>query len=227
MNTSKDSIILIEDESSCGSFCSNCKELIATTKRKRMEKELRAMRNNMYIGDSDDIENNNHSSESDNDNDESDNDNDDSDTRESYSAKRSRWYLEDQERNDCLTTIWKMDEELERLITHESEDSNDSGESYSGPGAELVRFLTNSSKRLASPDCEENPASPDNSPDSPESPVCSTWCYTCDYAYESCKCLEPFSPSDNYNPCDVCGWEQCKCIKLPIKPKDNDIIILD
>ena len=166
MNTSKDSIILIEDESSCGSFCSNCKELIATTKRKRMEKELRAMRNNMYIGDSDDIENNNHSSESDNDNDDVDND----DTRESYSSKRARWYQEDMERNDCLTTIWKMDDKLVRLITHgteempdspdleytpaspELENSNDSEESYGAAGEELVRFLTHGlNNRSSSP----------------------------------------------------------------------------
>ncbi len=219
MNTN-DSIILIEDESSCESFCCNCKELIANQKRKRMEKELKAMRINTYINDTDDI------------NDDSDNDNgyDDSDTRESYSAKRSRWYLEDQERNDCLTTIWKMDEELERLITHESEDSNDSGESYSGPGAELVRFLTNSSKRLASPDCEYSPASPEyieDSPDTTPNSPASAWCYTCDDELDYCSCQRPWSPSINYKPCEVCGKEQCECLRLPVKQAEIEVIVLD
>ena len=79
MNT-KDSIILIEDESSCESFCSNCKELIANQKRKRMEKELKAMRINTYISNSNEMYNDN----------DSENDNE---SVESYSAKRSRWYL--------------------------------------------------------------------------------------------------------------------------------------
>ena len=167
-----------------------------------MEKELKAMRINTYISNSDEMYNDN-DSESDN------------ESVESYSAKRSRWYLEDQERKDCY----------------------DSEDSYSAAGEELVRFLTNGSKGTQDlPDCEYSPASPEyaSSPaaheyaSDPASPdVCTTWCYTCDYAYDYCDCnYRPFSPSTNYNPCAVCERERCTCLKLPIKQTD-DIIVLD
>ena len=58
MNTSNDSIILIEDETSVESISCNCKELMAAiTKRQRMEREHEAIRNNVYISDSDDVDN--------------------------------------------------------------------------------------------------------------------------------------------------------------------------
>ena len=232
MNTSNDSVIIIEEETCCETISCNCKELMAAiTKRQRMEQEHEAIRNNVYISDTDDI-----------DNDDSDNDNgyDDSDTRESYSAKRSRWYLEDQERNDCLQTIWKLDDNLVRLLTHGSNDrpsspdnSNDSEESYSAAGEELVRFLTHGFEDIpASPESEYSPASPEyetpaspgnesirRTPDSsPRSPA-RAWCYACDEEFDYCPCQCPWSPSINYNPCEVCEWEDCKCLKLPIKAK--------
>ena len=236
MNTSNASIILIEDESSCESISCNCKELIAAiTKRQRMEREHEAIRNNVYISDSDDVDND--------------------DTRESYSSKRARWYQEDMERNDCLTTIWKMDDKLVRLLTHGTEDmpdspdleytpaspdpdnSNDSEESYGAAGEELVRFLTHGSKDMpaspceyspASPDCDYNPdesirATPDSSPKSPAK----AWCYECDDDFDFCPCQCPWSPSITYNPCEVCESERCTCLKLPIKTAEIDYITLD
>lgn len=204
MNTSNDSIIFIEEiqqqPTNGTTFNCKCNHLVtAISKRKHNEND-------------------------------NESDNESNGSEESYSEKRARWYQEDLERNDCLITIWKMDERLEWLLTHGSSDnpaSHDYEYSPSLPEYTSSPAASEYEYSPVSPDCEENPAPPDNSPDSPESPVCSTWCYTCDYAYESCKCLEPFSPSDNYNPCDVCEWEQCKCLKLPIEPKDNDIIILD
>ena len=181
-----------------------------------MEREHEAIRNNVYISDSDDIDN-------------------DSDTREeSYSAKRARWYQEDQERNDCLVTIWKMDEELENLLTHGSDhnsDSNDSVESNTSTGEELVRFLANGSKNTpASPDSEYSPASPEYNADSsdttPNSPA-SAWCYTCDDELDYCSCQCPWSPSINYKPCEVCEREQCECLRLPVKQAEIDYITLD
>ena len=88
MDTSNDSIILIEDESSCESISCNCKELMAAIcKRHGINK---------WIG------------------------------------------------NWC---IYKMDERLVRLMTvgsnkHDDDsESNDSEESFSATGEELVRFL--------------------------------------------------------------------------------------
>jgi hypothetical protein len=174
MDTSNNSIIFIEeiqammsrepsrDESKCS--CSiNCSQLAtALSKRKR----------------EDDRE--------DDSGDGSDDDSDDgSDDQESLSEKRARWYLEDRERDDCLQTIWKLDDDMDDDLT-----SN----------------------------CEYSPASPE---------VCTSWCYTCDYAWDLCKCdPPPWSPSTYYNPCEVCERERCNCLRLPVK-QDIECITLD
>ena len=150
MNTS-DSVIIIEEETSVESISDNSKELMAAiTKRQRMEQEHEAIRNNGYYSESDDIDNNSDTSEESYSvagaelvrfltnglNKRSSSPNDSISSEESYSAKRARWHQEDLERNDCLQTIWKMDEKLERLLTHGPDDMP------------------------ATPDCEYSPASP-------------------------------------------------------------------
>ena len=135
-----------------------------------------------------------------------------------------------------------MDERLVRLMTvganNDDSESNDSEESYSGPGEELVRFLTNGYKDTPdSPDCEYSPASPDlpasptesirRTPDSsPRSPA-KAWCYACEEEFDYCSCQCPWSPSVTYNPCKVCDWEACKCLRLPVKQAEIDYIYID
>ena len=135
---------------------------------------------------------------------ESDNENDNA-SEESYSDKRAKWYQDDVERNDCLQTVWKIDEDWQHWLT----------------GGDNDEYSPASPEYASSPAAHEyasDPASPD---------VCTTWCYTCDYAYDYCNCnYRPFSPSTNYNPCAVCERERCTCLKLPIKQTD-DIIVLD
>ena len=181
MDTSNDSIILIEDESSCESISCNCKELMAAISKRHGI--------NKWIG------------------------------------------------NWC---IYKMDERLVRLMTvgsnkHDDDsESNDSEESFSATGEELVRFLTNGTKGTQDlPDCEYSPASPEcesirATPDSsPRSPA-RAWCYACDEEFDVCTCQCPWSPSITYKPCKVCDWEDCKCLKLPIKEKETiEYITLD
>ena len=102
-----------------------------------------------------------------------------------------------------LIEIWKMDEKLERLLTHGPEDMS------------------------ASPDCEYSPASPEYE-SVPASPVSSTkspakaWCYTFDDELDYCSCQRPWSPSINYKPCEMCGREQCECLRLPVKQAEID-----
>ena len=230
MNTS-DSVIIIE-ETSVESISDNSKELMAAiTKRQRMEQEHEAIRNNGYYSESDDIDNNSDTSEESYSvagaelvrfltnglNKRSSSPNESISSEESYSAKRARWHQEDLERNDCLQTILKMDEKLERLLTHGPDDMP------------------------ASPDCEYSPASPEyeipasptnesigKTPDSSPKSLAKAWCYACDDDFDFCTCQCPWSPSITYNPCKVCEWEDCKCLKLPIKAKTEiNYIVLD
>ena len=107
MDTSNDSIIFIEeiqatmsresslDESPIKCSCSiNCSQL-ATALSKRQQEDDRE--------------------------DDSGDGSDDNWDQESLSEKRARWYLEDRERDDCLQTIWKLDDDMDDDFTSNCE----------------------------------------------------------------------------------------------------------